>query len=327
MALAAEGLPVVAGRAPNPTAVGIEKYDSQSGVDALVTFLKKRTRQHIRCALPWQCIGPRSWPLLDSRQRLAPASRRHDLDVPPMCPPARRIACPAFRLPGRLMERHKPLLMAAADALLPSPRFAGVIAARQARVVATAAAAFGQAEAREERYNLIHLRVEEDWVGLCEWWQNPAEGRDNCYNNTRTVGEQLRRHGFEQEVRAGQGRSERGGRAYLACLGSGCARSTADAPQHHRANNLLPALPCPPCPCLCSCRWWWSLPSPRPCPPSWRPRWPPSARTATPRCWATSWPRGPRRRRCRGSSTRWCAPLLLSPAAEMPGVLLLVTMS
>ena len=25
-------------------------------------------------------------------------------------------------------------------------------------------------------YNLIHLRVEKDWLGLCEWWQNPAEG-------------------------------------------------------------------------------------------------------------------------------------------------------
>lgn len=26
------------------------------------------------------------------------------------------------------------------------------------------------------RYNVLHLRVEKDWLALCEWWQKPEEG-------------------------------------------------------------------------------------------------------------------------------------------------------
>ncbi|KAL4434825.1 hypothetical protein ABPG77_005352 [Micractinium sp. CCAP 211/92] len=149
-AMAAHGLRVVAGKAADPWNVSINAYDSQSKVNAVVSFLrKKRGRQHIK------------------------------------------INCPAFRLPGALMARHEAMLRAATEALRPSPRFAALIAARR-RAVADAAGAAG--------YNLLHLRVEKDWLALCEWWQNPAEGRDNCMNNTATVGRELRKLGFPQEV-------------------------------------------------------------------------------------------------------------------------------
>ncbi len=115
-----------------------------------------------------------------------------------------RINCPAFRLPGALMARHEAMLRAAAEALRPSPRFAALIAARR-RAVAEAAGAAG--------YNLLHLRVEKDWLALCEWWQNPAEGRDNCMNNTATVGRELRKLGFPQEV--GTGRKSGEGRQLI----------------------------------------------------------------------------------------------------------------
>lgn len=49
-AMAAHGVQVVAGVAPNATVVSIKDFDSQSKVGALVAHLKKqRGLQHIRC--------------------------------------------------------------------------------------------------------------------------------------------------------------------------------------------------------------------------------------------------------------------------------------
>lgn len=101
------------------------------------------------------------------------------------------IACPAFRLPGALMKKHKALLRAAVEGLQPSARFAAVIAARRKAI---------KAKAGLQAYNLLHLRVEKDWFALCKLWQKPEEGRDNCMNNTLTVGEELQKHGFKQQV-------------------------------------------------------------------------------------------------------------------------------
>jgi hypothetical protein len=105
-----------------------------------------------------------------------------------------KIGCPAFRLPASLMEQHEDLLQAAAEGLLPSKRFQSLIAARRQRILDKPGSA---------AYNLIHLRVEKDWFALCKWWQKPEEGRDNCMNNTETVGEQLQLQGFQTGVRAG----------------------------------------------------------------------------------------------------------------------------
>ncbi|KAI7846355.1 hypothetical protein COHA_000192 [Chlorella ohadii] len=151
-ALNEHGMQVAEGAAAEPALVGIERYDSQSQpVDAIVAYMKKRTRQHIR------------------------------------------IACPAFRLPGALIERHKELLMAASRALRPSPRYAALIEARRQRIADLTGAPLGS-------YNVLHLRAEKDWLALCEWWQKPEEGRDNCMNNTLTVGQPLQEHGFPPEV-------------------------------------------------------------------------------------------------------------------------------
>ena len=166
---------MVTGRAAAPTPVGVMKYDSQSGPRALVTFLRKRTRQHIK------------------------------------------IACPAFRLPSDLVSRHGALLAAAAAALRPSPRFAALLAARRVRIGAAGGTGEQQGGRRVVPYNLLHLRVEKDWQGLCQWWFSPPEGRDNCRNNTETVGEQLAAHGFEKEVRAA-GSLRAGWRRWLVLL-------------------------------------------------------------------------------------------------------------
>lgn len=101
------------------------------------------------------------------------------------------MACPAFRVPGSLVRKHAALLHAAVEGLQPSERFQAIIASRRQLVEAKAGLA---------AYNLIHLRVEQDWFDLCKIWSNPEAGRDNCMNNTDTVGEQLHLHGFEKEV-------------------------------------------------------------------------------------------------------------------------------
>lgn len=89
------------------------------------------------------------------------------------------------------MKQHQELLQAAAEGLLPSERFRSLIAARRQQIESKSGAAV---------YNLIHLRVEKDWFALCKWWQKPEVGRDNCMNNTDTVGKQLQLHGFQTQV-------------------------------------------------------------------------------------------------------------------------------
>ncbi|KAL4856628.1 O-fucosyltransferase 23 [Chlorella vulgaris] len=101
------------------------------------------------------------------------------------------IGCPAFRLPAALMKQHQELLQAATEGLLPSQRFQSLIAARRQRVADRTGST---------AYNLIHLRVEKDWFALCKWWQKPDEGRDNCMNNTDTVGDMLQLYGFQTKI-------------------------------------------------------------------------------------------------------------------------------
>jgi hypothetical protein len=90
------------------------------------------------------------------------------------------------------MKRHRGLLQAAASGLRPSEHFQSVLAARRDRL---------ESHTGSSAYNLLHLRVERDWLALCEWWQKPSEDRNNCMNNTDTVGEQLQKYDFETEVR------------------------------------------------------------------------------------------------------------------------------
>ena len=120
--------------------------------------------------------------------------------------------CPAFRMPGALMARHKNLLQAAAAALQPAQRFAGLIEARRAEIATktgtrstrqegvlsacqrtrerhkagqtqlVSCRSLGSAhrgmapllppppsQTGSQGFNLLHVRVEKDWLKLCEW--------------------------------------------------------------------------------------------------------------------------------------------------------------
>eukprot|EP01026_Neomeris_dumetosa_P062154 TRINITY_DN5873_c0_g2_i1.p1 TRINITY_DN5873_c0_g2~~TRINITY_DN5873_c0_g2_i1.p1 ORF type:complete len:655 (+),score=52.51 TRINITY_DN5873_c0_g2_i1:287-1966(+) len=46
---------------------------------------------------------------------------------------------------------------------------------------------------KQEKYNLVHLRAEQDWVEHCKTWEHIPDGiiRDNCMNNTESLGQQL----------------------------------------------------------------------------------------------------------------------------------------
>lgn len=61
-AMAAHGLRVVAGKAADPWSVSINAYDSQSRVNAIVAFLrKKRGRKHIKCVQGGAARGLQPW--------------------------------------------------------------------------------------------------------------------------------------------------------------------------------------------------------------------------------------------------------------------------
>ena len=100
------------------------------------------------------------------------------------------------------MKRHEALAVAALDSLRPSKRFEALISQRRARIRALTGGA--------PAYNLVHLRLEADWFAQCETWQDWQAGRDNCMNNTLTVGDELRKDGFEPKVGGGGG-GARGG--------------------------------------------------------------------------------------------------------------------
>lgn len=92
------------------------------------------------------------------------------------------------------MRKHAALLRAAVEGLQPAPRFQSLLAARRQQV---------EALTGSSAYNLLHLRVEKDWFALCKLWENPGEGRNNCMNNTVTVGDALQRDGFDPGVSGG----------------------------------------------------------------------------------------------------------------------------
>ncbi|KAL4854369.1 hypothetical protein ACK3TF_004887 [Chlorella vulgaris] len=94
--------------------------------------------------------------------------------------------------PIHIYEKHEQLFQAAAKALHPTKRYSTLIRERQDHI---------RALTGSSSYNLLHLRIEQDWFALCKRWTNPAAGRNNCMNNTFNVGEQLLEYGFEQEVR------------------------------------------------------------------------------------------------------------------------------
>lgn len=104
-----------------------------------------------------------------------------------------RIDCPGFRLLPEYYLAHREAVLAALEAIRPAPAFAAVVDK-----------AVDQLRSRVPRrvFNVLHLRAEHDWISHCERW-TLLEGdnqRDNCMNNTDTVGEQLKLHRVDPAI-------------------------------------------------------------------------------------------------------------------------------
>ncbi|KAL4447483.1 hypothetical protein ABPG75_004702 [Micractinium tetrahymenae] len=104
-----------------------------------------------------------------------------------------RLDCPMFRVHPDIVTNQSSLVFATMDAMQPNARFKGIL-----QKIETKLRSMSNAKA----YNVLHLRAEEDWLTHCKRWENIPDGvvRDNCMNNTETVGEQLQIHGVNQEV-------------------------------------------------------------------------------------------------------------------------------
>lgn len=110
------------------------------------------------------------------------------------------------------MARHGPLLAAAARGLRPAPRYARALARRRAAIAQVASSVAQPEEGGSDghddddappgpAYNLLHLRVERDWLSLCSWWSDQSANRTNCLSGTEEVGQRLQAAGFEKQVR------------------------------------------------------------------------------------------------------------------------------
>lgn len=91
--------------------------------------------------------------------------------------------------------KHEELIFSALDALQPAGLVADIITEIDLGLRKLSAT---------QKYNLLHLRTESDWIAHCARWENIGDGvvRDNCMNNTETVGRQLSLHGVDTDVSA-----------------------------------------------------------------------------------------------------------------------------
>lgn len=104
-----------------------------------------------------------------------------------------RLDCPMFRVPPDVLTAQASLVFGIMDAMQPSTRLMGMLQRVDAKL---------RSLTKAKAYNVLHLRAEIDWVLHCKRWEHLPDGivRDNCMNNTETVGEQLRMHGVNAQV-------------------------------------------------------------------------------------------------------------------------------
>ncbi|KAL4421857.1 hypothetical protein ABPG77_001339 [Micractinium sp. CCAP 211/92] len=104
-----------------------------------------------------------------------------------------RVDCPLSKVPPDLVAKHEGLVLAALDALQPVSRLRDVVARAQQRLQGLSSAA---------AYNVLHLRAERSWVQQCAKWEGTADGvvRDNCMNNTASVGDKLALHKVDKQL-------------------------------------------------------------------------------------------------------------------------------
>ncbi|KAL4423983.1 hypothetical protein ABPG75_001284 [Micractinium tetrahymenae] len=151
-----------------------------------------------------------------------------------------RVDCPLAKVPPDLVAKHEGLVLAALGALQPVARLQEVVArwaagqaAHSAGMLALRSAANHVAHPTQfpaspppcpaplarlsarcraqqrlqglsgaEAYSVLHLRAERDWVQHCAEWEGTADGtvRDNCLNNTASVGDQLVLHNVDKQL-------------------------------------------------------------------------------------------------------------------------------
>ena len=108
-------------------------------------------------------------------------------------PPCCSVDCPIFRVPPQLLLKHEALILAALGGLQPTGEAAAMTAQLEGRL---------RRLSPDRRFNVLHLRAEDDWILHCARWENMRDGivRDNCMNNTETVGDRLLLHRVDTEV-------------------------------------------------------------------------------------------------------------------------------
>eukprot|EP00798_Chlamydomonas_sp_ICE-L_P023584 gene23584-9112_t len=96
------------------------------------------------------------------------------------------IGCPLFRLDGLYFEGNNDhILWATLNGMRPNTHLDKIVSAITKKL---------KSESPDNRFNFVHLRIEDDWVLHCIRWSHIRDGhiRNNCNNNSDTIDEVLR---------------------------------------------------------------------------------------------------------------------------------------
>jgi len=115
------------------------------------------------------------------------------------------IDCPLFKLLP-LDKSHEDFAWGILEGLQPSAGVLAVINAAAKALDGSGRSGVRGADVvgvdRPWSFNVLHLRFEDDWVAHCRRWEAIRDGiiRNNCYNNTDTVGDFMELVGVSKEV-------------------------------------------------------------------------------------------------------------------------------
>eukprot|EP00798_Chlamydomonas_sp_ICE-L_P015288 gene15288-21372_t len=102
--------------------------------------------------------------------------------------------CPLFKVcPQDLSEEDTEMMWVVLDSLYPAPHVAKVV-----KTVLDKLASINS----KGHFNVVHLRIERDWLAHCWRWENLHDGivRNNCMNNTEDIDNYLKVMGFTPSV-------------------------------------------------------------------------------------------------------------------------------
>ncbi|KAL6753995.1 hypothetical protein V8C86DRAFT_404853 [Haematococcus lacustris] len=110
--------------------------------------------------------------------------------------PAVATDCPLFHIaPGDIAKADDTAVVwAVLNGLQPNQ-----LPARQAQAVLQR---LSHRPGGREGFNMLHLRIEEDWVAHCDRWEHINDGivRDNCFSNTREIASTLQVMGLDTRL-------------------------------------------------------------------------------------------------------------------------------